>query len=199
MPQARASQAESTVNNLINREKWRLVLLALGANLRGSWGHPGDTFRRAIEELSSIGVRTLAASRFYCTPPVGHGRQNRYLNAVLLTEAALPPAALLLALKAVERRAGRRLGRHWGPRVLDIDILDFRGRRIGWPPPSRRIRGQLIAPHPELHRRAFVLRPLLDVAPSWRHPVSGATARVLLARLPRHERLGPRPVPGPKP
>ena len=124
---------------------------------------------------------------------MGQGLQARYLNAVLLAEAPLPPAALLRAIKVIERQAGRRLGRHWGPRPLDIDILDFRGRRMGWAAHPSRLRGRLILPHPEMHRRAFVLAPLLDVAPNWRHPVLERTARALLARLPRHERLGVRP------
>ena len=99
--------------------------------------------------------------------------QPRYLNAVVLVEAYIAPGALLRLLKRIERRAGGRLGaRNGGPRPLDIDILDYGGRRIGRPP-RRRQRGRLILPHPEMHRRAFVLVPLLEVAPAWRHPRSG--------------------------
>ena len=107
--------------------------------------------------------------------PLGPGRQAPYLNAVLLLEAHLAPAALLRLLKRIERRAGRRFGPHWGPRCLDIDILDYGGRRLGWPP-RRRERGRLILPHPEMHRRAFVLVPLLEIAPHWRHPVLASPA-----------------------
>jgi 2-amino-4-hydroxy-6-hydroxymethyldihydropteridine diphosphokinase len=75
------------------------------------------------------------------------------------------------------------------PRPLDIDILDYGGRRQGWPP-MRRERGRLILPHPLLHRRTFVLVPLMEVAPHWRHPVFGCRPRGLLARLGPNARTG---------
>jgi 2-amino-4-hydroxy-6-hydroxymethyldihydropteridine diphosphokinase len=137
---------------------------------------------RALEELSQAGVRIVRASQLYSTAPVGPGRQSRYLNAVVVAATPLPPAALLRALKRIERRAGRRRGRRWGPRPLDIDILQYGAKRIGWPPRWREP-GGLILPHPEMHRRAFVLVPLLEVAPRWRHPVLGLQARALLRRL----------------
>ena len=164
------------------------LLLALGANLAGPWGSPARPCR-AQRELSGAGLRILAASHIYDTAPVGPGRQPPYLNAVLLLQAHIAPAALLRLLKKIERRAGRRLGARWGPRRLDIDILDYGGRRLGWPP-RRRQR----AAHPAASRDArarFVLVPLLEVAPHWRHPALGVAGRTLLARLgrpqpPRH-------------
>lgn len=158
------------------------AILALGSNRTGSWGSPGETLSRAVDELSQAGIRILRASRTFSTRPLGPGLQDRYLNAVLLTDTSLAPVALLRLLKRIERRAGRRLGRTWGPRPLDIDILDWGGRRLGWPP-RRREPGRLILPHPEMHRRTFVLVPLLDVAPDWRHPVLGLGVRGLLSRL----------------
>jgi 2-amino-4-hydroxy-6-hydroxymethyldihydropteridine diphosphokinase len=160
----------------------RMLLLALGANMRGAWGGPAETLARARRELAAAGVRTLRASRLYATPPLGPGRQARYLNAVLKMEASLAPGALLRLVKGLERRAGRRFGRRWGPRCLDIDVLDFGGRRLGWPV-RRRERGRLILPHPEMHRRAFVLVPLLEVDRHWRHPVFGVRGRALLGWL----------------
>jgi 2-amino-4-hydroxy-6-hydroxymethyldihydropteridine diphosphokinase len=181
---------------LANKVNSSDILIALGANEAGAWGAPRETFDRAIEELSFIGVFPLALSRLYSTRPVGHGLQPRYLNAVLRARSNLAPAALLRALKAIERKAGRRLGRHWGPRPLDLDILDYRGRRAGWPSPTGRPRGHVVLPHPEMHKRAFVLAPLLDVAPAaWRHPVFRRSAGALLGRLPGHERLGVEPLP----
>lgn len=165
------------------------LLLALGANISGVWGGPRETSIRACDELAQAGLRTVRASRIYATVPLGPGRQAPYVNGVLLLQARLAPAALLRLIKQIERRAGRRFGRHWGPRCLDIDILDYGGRRLGWPP-RRRERGRLVLPHPEMHRRAFVLVPLLEVAPHWRHPVLGIGARGLLARLGRRGRYG---------
>ena len=157
-------------------------LLALGANVAGVWGSPRETLLRARCELECQGVRTLRASRMYTTSPLGPGRQARYVNAVLRVEPAIAPTVLLRLVKRIERRAGRRMPRHWGPRCLDIDVLDLGGRRLGWPP-RRREPNRLILPHPEMHARAFVLVPLLEVERHWRHPVLGLRARTLLARL----------------
>jgi 2-amino-4-hydroxy-6-hydroxymethyldihydropteridine diphosphokinase len=165
------------------------LLLALGANMPGPWGSPRDTLVRAQHELAQAGLRIVRASGIYATTPLGSGRQARYLNAVLLLRGPVAPAALLRLVKRIERSAGRRMGRHWGPRCLDIDVLDHGGRRLGWPP-RRRERGRLILPHPEMHGRAFVLVPLLEVDRHWRHPVLGASARMLLDRLGYRGRSG---------
>jgi 2-amino-4-hydroxy-6-hydroxymethyldihydropteridine diphosphokinase len=158
------------------------LLLGLGANIAGPWGSPEATLARAIAALAQAGLPELARSHVYRTRPVGGGRQPDFLNAVLATRARVAPFQLLRLLKALERQAGRRPGRRWGPRPLDIDILDYGGRRLGWPG-ARRGRARLILPHPELHRRAFVLVPLAEIAPAWRHPVLGASASALLPRL----------------
>ncbi len=158
------------------------ILISLGANLPGRWGPPIETLRRAIVELRALHITVVAASALYETEPIGGKWQPHYLNAVILAKAKLSPAMLLRDLKRLERRAGRRLGVHWGPRPLDLDIIDFCGLRFGWPL-GKRQRGRLILPHPEAHRRAFVLKPLLDVAPAWRHPVLGTPATALLAKL----------------
>ena len=112
------------------------LLLGLGGNLPGPWGGPDETQRRAKAELSRAGLRIVRSSRIYATAPIGPGRQAPYLNAVLLIEAHVAPGALLRIVKSIERRAGRRFGPLWGPRCLDIDVLDYAGRRLGWPPPS---------------------------------------------------------------
>lgn len=110
-------------------------------------------------------------------------RQAPYVNAVLIAHSALAPGRLLWLLKRLEREAGRRSGPRWGPRPLDIDIIDYAGRVIGWP-----VRGgprpRLVLPHPEAHRRAFVLAPLLELAPRWTHPALRVSGRRLLAGLP---------------
>ncbi|MDP9138350.1 MAG: 2-amino-4-hydroxy-6-hydroxymethyldihydropteridine diphosphokinase [Pseudomonadota bacterium] len=146
------------------------------------WGAPRETLLRACRELELAGVSIVCASSGYWTKPVGDTPQPRYLNAVLLAKAYIAPGALLRLLKRIERFAGRRSGRAMASRPLDLDILDYGGRRIGWPA-RRRQRGRLILPHPEMHKRAFVLVPLLEVAPAWRHPVSGRRVKALLTQL----------------
>jgi 2-amino-4-hydroxy-6-hydroxymethyldihydropteridine diphosphokinase len=165
------------------------LLLALGANIAGRWGRPEATFVRACQELERAGIKIVRASNLYRTKPSGGAPQPPYLNAVLQAEAHFAPATLLRLLKQLERRAGRVHTQTMAPRALDIDILDYGGRRVGWPPGSREP-GRLILPHPQLHARSFVLVPLLDVAPAWRHPVLGVAARTLLSRLPAVNRAG---------
>ena len=154
---------------------------------------PPLQLRHIASELRLAGLHIHDVSSMYVTEPVGGGRQPRFCNAVLKVSCTLPPARLLALAKALERRAGRRRGRRNGPRPIDIDILDFGGRVTGRTGPGRtRVLGRssagarsgVVLPHPELHRRRFALQPLLDVAPSWYHPVLGRSARQLLARLP---------------
>jgi 2-amino-4-hydroxy-6-hydroxymethyldihydropteridine diphosphokinase len=157
-------------------------LIALGANRVGPWGPPIQTMRNGLKMLQRSGISIVRVSSLYITEPVGSTRQASYLNAVVLAKINCAPTALLRCLKTVERCAGRRLGTHWGPRPLDLDIIDIPGTIINWPP-HKRERGRLILPHPEAHKRAFVLVPLLDVMPTWRHLALGIQGTTLLHRL----------------
>lgn len=159
------------------------ILIALGANCPGPWGTAAETIAHALSEIERVNIKVRSVSQFYETKAVGRARQPAYVNAVSLIDTSLPPEALLRVLKAIEHKAGRRGGRPWGPRTLDIDIIDYRGLIRYW-------RGQqpkfvaagprpLVLPHPLAHVRPFVLRPLLDVAGDWRHPVLKASAREL--------------------
>ena len=163
------------------------IQLALGANLAGPWGSPTETIRRAIAALGRVGVVVEACSPLYATAPVGDIRQPAFLNAVVTARGSLAPTDLLRVLKRLERDAGRRTGVRWGPRPLDIDILDHGGRRLGGRA-RHTLPGRLVLPHPELHRRGFVLVPLAQLNPHWRHPVLHLTARQLLARQPTRAR-----------
>jgi 2-amino-4-hydroxy-6-hydroxymethyldihydropteridine diphosphokinase len=108
--------------------------------------------------------------------------QLPYCNAVIEVGTDETPRALMRILKAIERRAGRRTGRMWGPRSLDLDLVDYGGALMGNPRRTHRT-GQLVLPHPELHKRAFVLVPLLEIAPDWRHPRSRKAGKTLLREL----------------
>ncbi len=121
---------------------------------------------------------------------MGRARQPPYVNAVALIDTSLSAEALLKVLKEIERASGRRGGRPWGPRTLDIDIIDYRGLIRHWRGrrPDFRHAGMrpLVLPHPLAHERPFVLKPLLDVAPDWRHPVLEQSGRGLWHRLSAH-------------
>jgi 2-amino-4-hydroxy-6-hydroxymethyldihydropteridine diphosphokinase len=162
----------------------RQILIAMGANVAGRWGSPRQTLARTVQELETCSVVPLAGSAVYRTTAVGIGRQPDFLNAVILVETQRPPADLLRLFKQLERLAGRRFCRGSGSRPLDLDIIAYRGQRIGRPI-QRRDRGLLIVPHPEAAKRAFVLRPVADVAPHWSDRALGGTLRARLARLPQ--------------
>jgi 2-amino-4-hydroxy-6-hydroxymethyldihydropteridine diphosphokinase len=145
-------------------------LIALGSNQRGPWGSP-----QAL--LASVNICDIAAqSRIHTTVPLGPGTRS-YANAVALIESELDPPALLDHLKSMERAHGRRPGRRWGDRPLDLDIIGWSGGI--WASPG------LSIPHPTFRGRRFVLAPLVEIAPDWRDPVTHLTARQLLARLDR--------------
>ena len=158
----------------------RSIFLGLGANLAGRIGTPGSTLRQSIAMLECSGIKLRRASSLYVTTPVGGGRQPYYLNAVIEVTCPFTPACLLRIAKQIERYAGRQRNRRNGPRPLDIDILDYRGRVIGTPAARR---PHLVLPHPELADRRFALIPLLEIAPAWWHPRLRHPGKALLARL----------------
>ncbi len=166
----------------------RKLLLAFGSNLNGPWGEPAEAIERALAELDRRGVLIVRVSRLIVTEPMGQPGQARYANAVAAGETALAPEALLALLKQLEHAAGRRPGPRWGPRPLDIDILDYEDVVQGWETPHDPAHpANLVLPHPELHKRDFVLEPLADVAPGWRHPVLEETAADLLSKLQKRD------------
>jgi 2-amino-4-hydroxy-6-hydroxymethyldihydropteridine diphosphokinase len=149
--------------------------IALGSNRRSRYGSPAQTLRAAA---SAIGAERLSQIRTTAAMgPAGRG----FANAAALLSSRLSPPELLASLKQVERDFGRRRGRRWGPRVLDLDLILWSGGT--WEG------GGLVVPHPAFRTRTFVLEPLCDVAADWRDPLGGATVRQLLHRL-----RAPRPV-----
>ncbi|MGD9804681.1 MAG: 2-amino-4-hydroxy-6-hydroxymethyldihydropteridine diphosphokinase [Hyphomicrobiaceae bacterium] len=170
------------------------IWVGIGANIGGNWGAPRDTFDRVLAELGLCGFSMVVRSSLYLTPPFGRTGQPRFLNAVFGMRGSVAPSSLLRLVKRLEVRAGRRANGRWGPRPLDIDILDFGGRVIGRPAAAR-VPGGLVLPHPELAWRGFVLVPLVEVAPRWRHPRLNVSAETLLRHRPGLDRgiqqLGP--------
>lgn len=144
--------------------------IALGSNRRGRHGSPEAEIAAALAALGDV----LAVSPLLRTPPLGPSKR-RFANAAALIESDEDPAVLLARLKAIERGFGRRRGRSWGARVIDLDILLWSGGAWGGP--------GLTVPHAAFRERDFVLRPLLAVVPGWRDPVTGLSVRQIAARL----------------
>jgi len=151
--------------------------LALGSNRpHGRFGAPASVLEAALRVLGSEGLDVGPVSAIRATPALGPAGRG-FANAAAIVATDLEPEALLACLKEVERAFGRRGGRRWGPRVLDLDIVLWsEGPYEG---------GGLLIPHPEYRVRPFVLQPLAEIAPAWRDPLSGRTVRQLLARLER--------------
>ncbi len=170
------------------------AVISLGSNSQGTWGSPRETLLRAVRELNATVGDVLVISETYRTKPQGGVAQEPYLNLVLVLDVRLSTAILLRKIKTLERSAGRRpgIGRRWGARPLDIDIVDHAGRvSTGWSAKSSATRGKLpskiILPHPSAHLRAFVLVPLLTIWADWWHPALRLPGKRLLHALPRQD------------
>jgi 2-amino-4-hydroxy-6-hydroxymethyldihydropteridine diphosphokinase len=130
-----------------------------------------------LAELGRRGIQTARVSRWYRTAPVPASEQPWYVNAVAEVLTSLSADRLLAQLHEVEQAFGRIRSVPNAPRTIDLDLLDYRGEiAVGGP-------GRAILPHPRMEKRAFVLWPLADLAPAWRHPVTGRTIQDLAAAL----------------
>ncbi|GAA4023018.1 2-amino-4-hydroxy-6-hydroxymethyldihydropteridine diphosphokinase [Deinococcus rubellus] len=151
-----------------------VALIALGANL----GDPAAALHWALKELAALG-EVQAVSGFHRTAPVGGPPgQPDYLNAAARLQTRLPAPPLLAALLDIETRFGRVRRERWGARLLDLDLIAYGALVLDTP--------DLTLPHPRAWQRAFVLRPLSEVAPDFAHPVTGQTVGQALATLEEH-------------
>ena len=162
-----------------------MILIALGSNLSSHAGNPAATLRAALTYLSRNDVTVADVSRFYRTPAWPDPRDPEFVNAVARVTTELSPTALIARLHETERAFGRVRSERNAPRTLDLDILDY----------DRRVEeGRPVLPHPRIESRAFVLIPMRDVAPDWRHPVSGKAISELLSAIPETEREAVAPI-----
>jgi 2-amino-4-hydroxy-6-hydroxymethyldihydropteridine diphosphokinase len=149
-----------------------IAYLGIGSNL----GNPIENCRTALREIASLkDVQVLRRSSLYRTEPVGDTPQNWFVNGVVEVRTTFKALQLIKALQRVEQALGRERNERWGPRTIDIDILLY-GREI--------IKTEsLVVPHPEMHKRRFVLVPINEIAPYEIHPLYGVSMKGLLDRL----------------
>jgi len=156
----------------------RIALIALGSNLPFGALSGAALLDAAVAALEAEGLAVLSRSQVWTTPAWPPSDQPDYANAVVAADAgALTPDETLALLMATERRFGRERRELWAARTLDLDLLDLDGAVLDTE--------TLTLPHPRLHERRFVLGPLAEAAPDWRHPVFGHSAMELLAALDR--------------
>ena len=171
------------------------VLIALGGNLPSEAGEPAQTLTNAIKNIGEAGLTLRSVSRFFRTPSFPDGTAPEYVNAAICVRSDRSAGEILHLLHQIEHRFGRVRVQRWGMRTLDLDLLAV-GQEIlpdrdtfriwcdlprsgqTWAAPD-----QLILPHPRVQDRAFVLLPLLDIAPDWKHPVLGQSVREMCLQL----------------
>lgn len=155
-----------------------MILIALGSNLVSAKFETSQKLLEAsINTLENRGVRVVRRSSWYRSAPVPAADQPWFVNGVAALATTLAPKNLLLVLHEVEREYGRVRSRPNQSRTLDLDLLAYDQRIIDEA-------GGLKLPHPRLQDRAFVLLPLAEIAPQWRHPVTGSTPAEMLESLP---------------
>ncbi len=182
------------------------ALIALGGNLPSDAGSPRETMLAALREIAETVAPVIAVSRLFATPCFPPGAGPDFVNAACAVAAPMGPEALLAALHDVERRFGRVRRERWAERPLDLDLLAYgdlvlpdAATQAAWRAvPLERQKEEapetLVLPHPRMQERGFVLIPLADVAPDWRHPLLGATVAEMCAALPVEERAAIRPL-----
>lgn len=183
------------------------ILIALGANLPNDFRAPEETLQLALADLAAQGFGVMAQSRFFTTPCFPAGAGPDYVNAaaVLRAPVGMGPGETLAVFHRIEADHGRARVSRWAGRTLDIDLLAWgesvlpdRATHDAWrvlPPERQAVEtpDRLILPHPRLQDRAFVLVPLADVAPDWRHPTLDQSVQQMMEALPQTERDAVKP------
>ncbi len=160
-----------------------MILIGLGANVPGPWGDPQQTLEKTLDVLNKAPLALINVSTIIVTKPFGVTNQPDFVNAVAQIKTELAPEALMARLHEIELLADRRRTVRWGPRTLDLDLLDYDGLVVNGEGESCGHQTPLILPHPGIAERDFVLGPIAEIAPDWKHPVSGLAVQALLQQL----------------
>jgi 2-amino-4-hydroxy-6-hydroxymethyldihydropteridine diphosphokinase len=183
-----------------------MILIAIGGNVSSLSGRPEETTTHSIVEIYQRIGSPIGISRLYRTPAFPAGSGPDFVNAAMALRSDKRPAEILAILHDIEAAHGRERKTRWGARTLDLDLIAAGNQVLPdrqvfehWlslDPERQKIEApdRLILPHPRMQDRAFVLVPLAEVAPDWRHPVLGLTVAEMLADLPQTARAEVMPI-----
>jgi 2-amino-4-hydroxy-6-hydroxymethyldihydropteridine diphosphokinase len=176
------SSSAEIASSRVCGERAKVILIGIGSNLAAPPARtPLETAAAALAELPGIGVQVIRCSGWFLSEPVPISDQPWFVNSVAIVASEMAPAALLHRLLTLEADFGRTRATPNAARTLDLDLLDHDSCRCDT--------ATLTLPHPRLHQRRFVLGPLSEIAPGWRHPHLGLSAAELLARLPPGQKV----------
>ncbi len=184
-----------------------MIVISIGSNLYSHWGNPFETLKYAIKQLKNHSIIVHKQSAPYISNPMGMAYKKNlktvkknvsegggfilpplsYVNMNLIIKTHKPAHQLLYCLKQIEKSAGRRRGKRWANRVLDMDIICYNGIILGNNTEQNNKNNfgfiPLTLPHPALEKRAFVLNPLDEIATFWHHPITGKTPKQMINEL----------------
>ena len=156
-----------------------MIFLGLGSNLPSKYGDRFANINLAISCLDGYGIKVIKKSSFYETPSYPNKENPKFINAVILVETILPPVDLMSVLVFIEKKLERKRGKKNDPRTCDIDIIDYNSEILN----LRYNNLELTVPHKELTSRNFILFPLQEISPTWKHPKTKEIVSVLLQKL----------------
>ena len=156
-----------------------MIFLGLGSNLPSTYGDRFANINLAISYLEGYGIKVIKKSSFYETPSYPNNENPKFINAIILVETTLPPVDLMSVLIFIEKKLERKRGKKNDPRTCDIDIIDYNSQILN----LRYNNLDLTVPHKELTSRNFILFPLQEISPTWKHPKTKEIISVLLQKL----------------
>ena len=156
-----------------------MIFLGLGSNLSSKFGDRFTNINLAISFLEGYGIRVIKKSNFYETPSYPNKENPKFINAVIVVETTLPPVDLMSVLLFIEEKLGRKRDKKNDPRTCDMDIIDYNGQILN----LKFNNLELNLPHNDLTKRNFILFPLQEISPNWKHPKTKEFISDLLQKL----------------
>ena len=156
-----------------------MIFLGLGSNLTSKYGDRFTNINLAISFLEEYGIKVIKKSSFYETPSYPNKENPKFINAVILVETSLSPTDLMSVLLFIEEKLERKRTKKNDPRTCDIDIIDYNSQILN----LKYNNLDITAPHKELTSRNFILFPLQEISPTWKHPKTKEIISVLLQKL----------------